>query len=138
MKKLLFVIMCALAGEAWASTDVNLVISSVTHSGVRISTGATSVRVDNLVHGSTITIPSSRIGIELQNQDSADDVYCAYETDFTTATTTQGLGEDIGKQISSDDVVFIGLLRQAQYNCRAVDAAGTGGVWIHVEQVHKE
>lgn len=138
MKKLLFVIMWALAGDAWASTDVNLVISSVTHTGIRVSTGATADRVDNRSHGVAATIPSSRIGIELQNLDSADDLYCAYETDFTTATTTEALGQDIGKRISPGDIVYIGLLRHAQYHCRGVDAAGTGGVWVHVEQVHKE
>src|SRR3990167_9481 len=139
MKKILLASLLGIAfcNKAEASTDVNLVISSATTSGVCVTTG-TVVRIDDKIRGTTGTINSTRIGIEVQNQDSADSIYCGYDTNVTTTTVTNAQAVAIGKEIKAGDVVYIGLLRVAQYNCIAVDAASTSCAWIHLEQVHKE
>ena len=124
--------------RAYASTDVNLVTSSGTHTGVQVTSGTTR-RVDNLVRGVALSpIPSTRIGIEIQNQDATLTIFCAYDTNFTTATTNIITGQNLGKRILSGDTVYIGMLRGVAYHCIATDAAGATGPWIHVEQVYKE
>lgn len=140
MKKILALAVLGIAfcyTEARASTDVNLVISTAAWSGVNVTTG-TVVRVDNFKFGTRPTVDSTRIGIEVQNLDSADSIFCGYDASVTTTTATVLQANSIGKEIKSGDVVYIGLLRQASYHCRAVDAAGSAGVWIHLEQLHKE
>lgn len=129
-------ILAMFSARAEASTDVNVVLSSGNYSGVWVSSG-TTVRVDNRVKGSTVTVTSKRIGLEIQNLDSTYNVWCSYDTLFSTNTANQANGDKIGKRIGPGDVVFIGALYTISYYCQAENAAG-GSVWIHTEWVNKE
>ena len=120
-----------------ASTDVQLVISSITTSGIAITSG-TTVRIDNRVHGATVAVDSNRIGIEVQNQHASSNFWCAYDIDFTTATPNNATGLDLGKKVEPGDVLYVGLLRQASYFCMAGDFAAGTTVWAHVESAFRE
>ena len=139
MKRMILAVSFMLAmfsAQAEASTDVNVVLSSGNYSGVWVSSGA-KVQIDNRVKGSTDTITSKRIGLEIQNLDTAYNIYCAYDNLFSTTTVNQAQGDLIGKRIGPGDVVFIGALRSISYYCQAENAAG-GSVWIHTEWITKE
>ena len=125
---------------AYAATDVNVILSSATYGGVCVTTG-TVIRVDTRRRGGDYTtIPSTRIGIEIQNQDATYNIWCAYDTQFTTFTTgPNGVSvSSIGFRLGPDSVRYVGMIRGAQYNCQAADAAGTACVPLHVEHIHKE
>lgn len=125
---------------AAAATDVNVITSSVTYGGVCVTTG-TKIRVDTVRRGTNYsTIPSTRIGIELQNQDATYSIWCGYDTQFSTygQAGSDVVTSSIGFRIGTDAIRYVGLLRGAQYHCQAANAAGTSCVFVHVEQFHKE
>ena len=138
-KTALFVLMFgALYGKAEASTDVNIVLSSPTYSGVQVTTGTTK-RVDRYTHGSsTATVYGTRIGVEIQNQDATYDVWCAYDADFSTTTVAADRGNDLGYRISAGGTRYMGALRTVEVHCQAAEGAGVVGVWVHTETVNKE
>lgn len=139
MKKLFLslVLLAGLSLKAHASTDVNVVGSSWTWSGV-ICTSGTVVRVDNFYHGlSTGIITSQRIGLVFQNQDSTNAVWLGYDANLSTDTTNVAHGQNIGFKLKANDITFIGALRSVQIYCQSADAATTG-VWLNTQTVFKE
>lgn len=138
MRKTIIALLCFGAIKAaHAATNVNLVVSSVTYTGIAVTSG-TVRRIDNVVRGSTVAIDSTRIGIEVQNMHASANFYCAYDTGFSTAAPSSNVGILQAKKVEPGDVIYAGLLRQASYFCMAEDFANGTTVWAHVENVYKE
>lgn len=123
------------AGSAQAATDVNIVFSSATSSGILVSTGVT-VRVDNWINGlSTAPVQATRISVTILNLDSADDIYCAFQSVVSTSTVTNF--NLIGRRIGAGIVVTYGASRTVEIYCQCEDAGGAGSCAIYQEQIHK-
>lgn len=155
MKKVLWILLLAiLSGKAHASTDVNVVLSSITYSGVICSTQATPAvnptRIDNFVEGvtaSTWTLNANRIGVEVQNQDATNSVWLGYNVNVTTPTggTIGPINPELGFQLKPGDAKLYGMtaLSTTTTNtpliyCVAANAAGAAGVQLHIESIFKQ
>jgi len=125
-----------ISAQAQASTDVNISFSSAVYSGVKVSSGSV-VRVDNWVHGvqsGTSTLQMDRNAVVIQNHDSADDIYCGYNTSVATATASGYLG----LKIIPDATGVFGVDMVSTIYCMAVDAAGAAGVRVHITQTGRK
>lgn len=136
MRILLAVVALFCAGQARASTDVNISLSSAVYSGVMITSG-TARRCDNWVHGvqsGTSTIKVDRNAAIIQNQDSADAIFVGYDTSVSTVATTS----TVGLKIIADATGTFGIDWASALYCIAVDAAGADGVRIHLTQTGRK
>lgn len=137
VKKLLGLLLF-LAGPAYAGTDVAVSISSAIPSGLTITTG-TAIRADywnrgnyaTSVNYSTMTsVIRDRIGVTIQNLDTANNIYC----DYNISVSTIVVNANIGTMIEPGDHVYFGLPAFIPLYCKAVDAAGASGVRTNVKQ----
>ena len=129
---LIVVIFMFLSRWVFAATDVNEVISSGTIGGMTVTTG-TSIRVDNK-YGNSTTIIDPRVGVEIQRLDPLNEIFCGYYSQVSTA-----IGNIyVGKRIAAGGLYYKALIRGGQWWCKAVDAAGVGGVRISVDQMAKQ
>lgn len=139
MKKILLALaFVAVASVARAGTPVSVEISSAIVSGLSVTTG-TVIRVDNWNKGASqtdvnystkTTIIANRIGITIQNQDSADNIYCDYNATVSTAAASA----QVGTLIEPGDNAYFACPNWMYVYCQAVDAAGASGVRVNLKQ----
>lgn|SRR3990167_1705371 len=147
MTKIISMLFWLLLPSICLASDFEISFSSAVGSGVIVTTG-TAIRVDNWINGSqngTSTIKHAGVGIFVsldrtnilvQNQDSADDIYCDFASGVSTTTVSAGQRGRIGRIIDQANVeTNIGCDFSCQYWCLAVDAAGAAGVLIRLEQI---
>ena len=120
---------------AEASTDVNLTYIATMTSRVVIASGlasgaASATRIDNWNATSSPTILTDRAGINFQNLDADDEIYCLNSSLVSTDTANA----NIGFKYTAGAFGSEGIFPTVQYWCKASDAAGAAGVVIVVRQ----
>ena len=118
-----------LSSNLFASELTYMEISTVTYRTIFVTTG-TTIQVDNF-DGEGEGLMSLRNEILVQNLDSANSIFCAYDTNVTTTTI---IGSKAGKEITPGGVVNISIGPSISYHCQAADAAGTSAIPVHIEQ----
>lgn len=118
--------------EVQAATDVNVVYGSSWTSRVLVST-TTASRIDNWIDGksSSITVISNRIGIQFQNLDSADNIWCSNSPSVSADVSNVNVGFRYASYVFGSE----GLTSKLQYWCVCDDAAGAAGCVMSVRQI---
>lgn len=137
MRKFIFVMLLATLGlcvdSVFAATNTYVELSTMTSRTITVSSGSTATRVDNFA-GEGEGLLNLRNEVLLQNQDSADSIFCDYEVGVSTDSANSS---DAGYQIpggSPGGTRNLSIGPNISYFCVAVDAAGAAGVRLRVEQ----
>jgi len=129
MKKLILsVLLFLVSSPVFADTPVFVHLTSATSQGVNVTSG-TAVRVDNY-NGQGEGKMDHRTEFFLQNSDSADSLFCAFDVNVSSIVGNA----DYGREIKFGKSVNIAMDYRMQYHCIAADAAGNAGIDIHAEQ----
>ena len=119
--------------NAWANTDVNVLISSGMVSRVLVATGTTATRIDNWNRGITGTTSTTLLGVRKSvcwQNTGAWNVFCSVDASISSNTASNFSGW----AYAVNDVGCIDAARSMSIYCIASDSATLPGNSITVQQ----